>query len=135
MVVRWGGEEFLLVLQAARQESLPALLDRLLQHSCEPVLLSTGSSVPISCSIGVAGWPFAAEVEAGEWEQSVALADRALYRAKAEGKQAWQYWRGGPALQAGQLADLLAGAEPEHLGAGAVSIERSGQPPRPGAGA
>lgn len=127
LVVRWGGEEFLLALPAARERDAAALLDRLLQDTAGPISTDHGEPLTVSCSIGVAPWPFAAPVATLGWEQSVALADRALYRAKAEGKQAWQLWLPGPALDARRLQDLLAGADPEQLGAEALRVCRGPQ--------
>ncbi|WP_248204764.1 diguanylate cyclase domain-containing protein [Pseudomarimonas salicorniae] len=131
LVVRWGGEEFLLVLQVAPAADLAPLLDRLLDKATAPVPLREHGSIEVGASIGIAAWPFDPALDAGDWEQSVILADRALYRAKAEGKQAWQLWCAGPALDARNLSDLLSGVEPERLPAGAVRILRSGRHAEP----
>jgi diguanylate cyclase (GGDEF)-like protein len=130
LVVRWGGEEFLIVLRAGRGTDIDALLDRLMLHATAPISVAGQGNIPMGCSIGVAAWPFAIDLEAGEWEHSVWLADRALYRAKAEGKRAWQWWRAGPGLDATALSKLLDGVEPEHLPSGTVSIQRGTGPQR-----
>jgi diguanylate cyclase (GGDEF)-like protein len=130
LVVRWGGEEFLLVLRDTREQDAAPLLDRLLGAARESIPLQPARSLWVGCSIGVAGWPFAPGIATLGWEQCVALADRALYRAKAEGKARWQLWRPGPALTETQLSRLLEGAEPEALGADAVRIERGQGPAR-----
>ena len=124
LVVRWGGEEFLLVLQGIRGADLDALLDRLLEQTAKPIALDEGEPVTVHCSIGVAGFPFVPGRDDPDWEQVVALADRALYRAKSEGKRGWQLWSAGPRLDDRGLAALLAGAPPEQLAAGAVEVRR-----------
>lgn len=124
LVVRWGGEEFLLVLRDTREQDAAPLLDRLLGAAREPIALQPAGSIWVGCSIGVAAWPFAPGIATLDWEQCVGIADRALYRAKAEGKSRWQLWRSGPALTRAQLDQMLGGAEPETLGEHAVSVER-----------
>lgn len=124
-VVRWGGEEFLLVLRDALPEEAGPTLDRLLARTGQPIHIEGAGTLQVSCSIGVAPWPFSNTLESGSWEQSLAIADRALYRAKGEGKAAWQIWFGGEALSAHDLDQLLQGAEPENLAAKAVQVSRS----------
>ncbi len=124
LVVRWGGEEFLLMLRDARPDEARATLDRLLAQIALPISVEGVGRIAIGCSIGVAPWPFSTRHAQGNWEQSVGIADRALYRAKREGKAAWQIWSDGPELSAEGLEQLLEGAEPESLGPGAVHILR-----------
>ncbi len=81
-VLRWGGEEFLLAWPEASAELLRRELDAFLKDlSAEPMRLEQGVTIPLLCSVGAV--PAAAEPS---WERALALADRALYRAKAMGR-------------------------------------------------
>jgi diguanylate cyclase (GGDEF)-like protein len=79
---RWGGEEFLLLLPGSDAEGGTHLADRVRTAMQERSFLGTdGSVVNVTCSFGVA------QHQAGLDERELfAAADRALYRAKREGK-------------------------------------------------
>ena len=84
LLVRLGGDEFVIVL-APESGNLPAiarqLADRTLKAIGVPVKLEAGEA-QVRCSIGGAFWP-----EDGTTAEDVLeCADRALYRAKAKGK-------------------------------------------------
>ena len=96
MVLRWGGEEFLVYSQGVTPSQRPLLVQRILHTiSATPVLLEDGSAVEISATAGAVALPFgtdpadspdsAACVGVG-WEQAIALADRALYKGKESGR-------------------------------------------------
>ncbi|HEX5755619.1 MAG TPA: diguanylate cyclase [Arenimonas sp.] len=117
VAVRWGGEEFLLLLRDSHPGDAAHLAERLRRTIADtPITLPDGSALPITCSIGFAPWPMSAILSAAsDWEQSVALADRALYAAKGAGKNAWVGLLPGTALTAHSLQQLLAGATPQAL--------------------
>jgi diguanylate cyclase (GGDEF)-like protein len=79
---RWGGEEFLLLLPGTDAEGGANLGDRVRTALHERSFLGRdGSVVTVTCSFGVA------QHQPGETERAFfAAADRALYRAKHEGK-------------------------------------------------
>ncbi|GHG71397.1 GGDEF domain-containing protein [Alishewanella longhuensis] len=86
-LIRWGGEEFLLILESNEPPGI--FLDRLLQAmQDEPWLISEHQLAKISCSIGVVSYPFAKNSD-WSWTQALALADKALYQVKAAGKTGW----------------------------------------------
>ena len=130
-LVRWGGEEFLLLARDARLEDASGLAERVRQAVCaSPVPLGNGQSVTVTCSVGFAPWPLSAAWPAlGDWEQSVSLADRALYAAKGAGKNAWVGVLPGPEVDRNGLHALLAGADPDALRPGCVQVLHS--TPRP----
>ncbi len=88
-LVRWGGEEFLLVSQFERSEAADLLAERLRRAITDrPFRLQDGTEVALSCSIGFA--PLAADsASRTSWQNVVSLADKALYEAKASGRDAW----------------------------------------------
>jgi diguanylate cyclase (GGDEF)-like protein len=88
LVVRFGGEEFLVVLQDSAVESATVVAERI-RRAIEATRISTAHGVlRKTMSIGVAEFPKDAE---GFWSV-VKLADLALYRAKAAGRNRWVRW-------------------------------------------
>ncbi len=88
VLVRWGGEEFLIMSRSADPAGTPAFCGRVLEvMSSEPFDLGNGISVKKTCSVGWAAFPWCrGAFEALCAEESIALADAALYRAKALGR-------------------------------------------------
>ncbi|WP_229455239.1 tetratricopeptide repeat-containing diguanylate cyclase [Massilia sp. KIM] len=88
MVLRWGGEEFLVYSQGVSPAQRPLLVQRILDTiAATPVVLEDGTSLQISATAGAVSLPLAAGPdEAVGWEQAIALADRALYKGKEGGR-------------------------------------------------
>ncbi|HSC67564.1 MAG TPA: two-component regulator propeller domain-containing protein [Cellvibrio sp.] len=87
-VVRWGGEEFLIVSRFADREEAPLMAERI-RKSIEQhdFTLPDGGTLKKTCSIGFACFPFLREQPAAlSWEQVIDIADRALYAAKKSGR-------------------------------------------------
>ncbi|MQP75601.1 diguanylate cyclase [Stenotrophomonas sp. MYb238] len=82
-VVRWGGEEFLLLLPGLQATALPALADRLLRTIGTLPIALPGADITLTASIGAIGAPFAGSTDT---DALIQLADLALYRAKASGR-------------------------------------------------
>lgn len=91
LVVRWGGEEFLLIAPVDDLESARGFVERLrVAVAHESFDLGTGDAHPLTCSLGFACFPFSARaLEAEDWGQVVDLADRCLYAAKRSGRNGW----------------------------------------------
>ncbi len=86
MIVRWGGEEFLVVVRGQAPEAADPLAQRLLAAlSAEPVR-HEGREIEITGSIGYASFPMAPAGVAVSWEGAVNLVDTAMYLAKAHGR-------------------------------------------------
>ena len=103
-LVRWGGEEFLVVARGLSRRESAVMAERLrAAMEAMEVALSDGTRLRRTCSIGYACLPFLSEAPgAVSWQQAVKLADRALYCAKASGRNTWV------GLDAGaQAADTL----------------------------
>ncbi len=90
-VVRWGGEEFLIVAKQASYVEIHLLAERVRARVASHVFdLGNGTTLSKTCSIGFAGYPFAGPSEPQpRWEDVVALADQCLYAAKASGRDMW----------------------------------------------
>jgi diguanylate cyclase (GGDEF)-like protein len=88
VLVRWGGEEFLIMSRSADPSGTPAFCDRVLDvMASEPFDLGHGIQVRKTCSIGWAPFPWSRPAyEAICAEEVIELADAALYRAKAAGR-------------------------------------------------
>ncbi len=88
VLVRWGGEEFLIMSRSADPQGTPAFCSRVLDvMSSEPFDLGHGISVKKTCSVGWAAYPWCrGAYESLCAEECIALADAALYRAKALGR-------------------------------------------------
>jgi diguanylate cyclase (GGDEF)-like protein len=91
IIVRWGGDEFLLVARDQNGDRLAELAERVRSSVAQHVFdIGEGRVVRTSCSIGFACYPFFREqLDALSWEQVVSVADRALYVAKASGRNTW----------------------------------------------
>jgi diguanylate cyclase (GGDEF)-like protein len=91
-LVRWGGEEFLVVARASSRADAPEIAERIRAEIADhPFTLDGGRTITKTASIGFAAFPFwPAEPHAVSWEQVVDLADRALYLAKQSGRNTWR---------------------------------------------
>jgi diguanylate cyclase (GGDEF)-like protein len=87
-LVRWGGEEFLLVCRTTDRENASLLCNRMLEAvSKEPFDVGNGVEIHKTCSIGWAPLPwFKDDVNMLSIDNVIELADRALYIAKREGR-------------------------------------------------
>lgn len=88
LLVRWGGEEFLIMSRSAERSSIPVFCSRILDvMASEPFDLSNSVSIRRTCSIGWAPYPWCDScLEPICPEEVIELADAALYKAKALGK-------------------------------------------------
>ena len=89
-LIRWGGDEFLLVLEQSSE--IQHYIERLQQlvHSY-PWQQQLGASISVTCSIGAmiqpSGW---------DWQYSLYLADAALYKIKNSGRADYMLLQPGP---------------------------------------
>ena len=118
VLVRWGGEEFLIMSRSTDPSGTPAFCSRVLEvMASEPFDLGHGIAVRKTCSVGWAAYPWSrGAFEAICAEESIALADAALYRAKALGRN----------QGAGIVATDAAGQNPEAID---LMTIRAGNPP------
>jgi diguanylate cyclase (GGDEF)-like protein len=111
VLVRWGGEEFLIMNRSTDPAGTPAFCSRILQvMAAEPFDLGNGISVTKTCSVGWSPYPWSrAAFEAICAEESIAIADNALYRAKAMGRnQGVGILSNDSAISCASMVDLIA---------------------------
>ncbi len=90
-VVRWGGEEFLIVARNADRQRASVLADHL-REAVRALRFDVGHGVVLekTCSIGFAAFPVIESApDAHPWEDVVKMADQCLYAAKNSGRDAW----------------------------------------------
>ncbi|HJV48622.1 MAG TPA: diguanylate cyclase [Geothrix sp.] len=107
-LVRWGGEEFLLVAKRAHRASAPLVAQKLLEAiGSTPFLLPNGETLAKTCSIGYTALPLhPLHPETGTWQQALEMADQCLYAAKKSGRNRWVGALVNPGSTAGDLDQL-----------------------------
>ena len=90
-LVRWGGEEFLVVARDTDPAGASALAERVCAAVAEQdFVLEDGSRLRQTCSVGYACFPFTpTQPRLLSWQQTIKLADLGLYAAKRSGRAAW----------------------------------------------
>ncbi|MBB3933465.1 diguanylate cyclase (GGDEF)-like protein/PAS domain S-box-containing protein [Kaistia hirudinis] len=92
MVARLGGDEFAVIQVSAGRAEAERLAARLIETMAQPIDLP-GRALAVGLSIGIAWAP-----ECGlDPDELLAAADRALYRAKSEGRRTWRCFEPEPA--------------------------------------
>ena len=97
LVVRWGGEEFLILALDVQGEALDALAARVLQAVADTPLYvapraepgrpaTAAAALRATVSIGYGRFPLPPHRAPVSWEQALNLADMALYIAKSHGR-------------------------------------------------
>jgi diguanylate cyclase (GGDEF)-like protein len=85
-VIRWGGDEFLVVGRHSNYAESEALAERIRMRIAGKVFgLGNGQVAHTTCSIGYACYPFVQDhPDILSWEQVLGVADRAMYEAKGQ---------------------------------------------------
>ncbi|WP_193744934.1 EAL domain-containing protein [Marinimicrobium sp. LS-A18] len=97
VVARLGGDEFVVLLQEVYSEQHASLIaQKLITAAVEPISLQ-GQECRVTASIGICMYPS----DAGDSQNLMKNADIAMYRAKEEGKNTYQFY--SPNLQARTL--------------------------------
>lgn len=110
-VVRWGGEEFLVVGRSVAGSEASVMAERIRRAMSERDFeIDNQEPLHLTCSIGWAIFPFLPCIpDAFHWEQVLDVADRCLYAAKKSGRDGWVGMAGGD------------GVRPEDIGEGWLS--------------
>jgi len=89
VLVRWGGEEFLIVSRYTDRAEAELLAQRVLSAVADTpfALGASGENIYRTCSMGWAAFPwFPGDPRAVSYEEVLTLADRGLHQAKQQGK-------------------------------------------------
>ena len=90
VVVRWGGDEFMIIGHSKTFSGVKLLAERVRETLDTYVFeFSGGVSRDISASIGIAPYPFAVPDVEIDWEQVSRIADKGAYLAKENGRNGW----------------------------------------------
>ena len=94
-LVRWGGEEFLLLFRPMPAAQVPMLGERLHRAvSTMPFDIGNEGRIDLTASIGLSEYPmFRDSGRPLGWEAMVELADQALYYVKRNGRGGWAMFR------------------------------------------
>lgn len=90
-LVRWGGEEFLVVARGTVRAHAQVVAERLRAVIADvPFQLPDGAPLQKTCSIGFSCYPLVPEhARALGWDEAIHLADEALYLVKSSGRDGW----------------------------------------------
>jgi len=109
LLIRWGGEEFLIVVRDTNRDEGKTLAARLRttinNHS---FIIGNETTLNKTCSIGFASFPFSKEQpELVSWQDTINIADKALYFSKVNGRDAWLGIESEALLEKSQFQSLL----------------------------
>lgn len=127
LTLRWGGEEFLVVARFIEPARAFETADRIRRAVAEtPMTLGDGRTLRITCSSGVATFPFLeGSPEAVPWERVVDLADQGLNAAKRAGRNTTIQVLGTESTEAQALESRLAGDFDVLVREGQLKLESS----------
>ncbi|HEY2927443.1 tetratricopeptide repeat-containing diguanylate cyclase [Piscinibacter sp.] len=86
LIVRWGGEEFLVVVRTLPPQQVEALANRMLDAMAQVPVVHEGAPIAVTGSIGFATFPIEPMRLNVSWERAINLVDTAMYLAKAHGR-------------------------------------------------
>jgi diguanylate cyclase (GGDEF)-like protein len=99
IVARWGGEEFLIVVETRDREAVLRIGERLREaFAAHGALVANDAVLPVTCSVGACLFPFdEGHPDELTWEETLVLADCTLYEAKRAGRNRCLWVRPGTA--------------------------------------
>lgn len=109
LLIRWGGEEFLLVIKNVSYCEAEQIAETLRSVVASHIFkLNNDESLNVTCSIGFACYPLlATEPDLYNWEQIIELADGGLYLAKENQRDAWVGIKAGNSILHHQSKDVV----------------------------
>lgn len=84
-IYRYGGEEFVIILNRTSTEEATKIVDRIIKETCESKLLYKGNDIHLTLSAGICSHE--KDITA---EELLEKADKALYEAKNSGKNCYR---------------------------------------------
>jgi diguanylate cyclase (GGDEF)-like protein len=89
VIIRWGGEEFLLVMPNISREAAAEILERIRVNIESHSFTENNQNIQVTASLGFTPYPLLRDSIILDWEQTLELADFCLYSAKHGGRNAW----------------------------------------------
>lgn len=87
LIVRWGGEEFLIMAKETDLDGIKVIVSKLLKAISETEFVCNGVALKKTISIGFSMFPFYITSPCSlSWNESINITDRALYIAKESGR-------------------------------------------------
>jgi len=131
LVVRWGGEEFLVVSRLVDRKGASAFAERIRQAVRSHIYTAgDGRTLHRTCSVGFAAFPFLSrDPEGVAWDTVLGLADQTCYAAKRSGRDAWVGLFSTPETLASAVEGTRAGVT-DGIAAGTLVVESSLGPGR-----
>ncbi len=86
LVVRWGGEEFLVMVDTMPAGEAVVLAQRLMKAFVEHPVIVDGHEIAVSASIGFAVFPLVGTTPGHTFDTAFALVDAAMYHSKNQGR-------------------------------------------------
>lgn len=87
MVMRWGGEEFLIYSPKSNPEQITSLVERVLKTIGDKPFTHGAVTIPVTVTAGFISVPFSdVPEEFCDWERALQIADMALYLGKTLGR-------------------------------------------------
>jgi diguanylate cyclase (GGDEF)-like protein len=127
-IVRWGGEEFLVVARRLSRDEASHLADRVLQMVRETSFETRDGSrqIRLTCSVGFAAFPFVPwDRGLFTWEQVVDIADHCLYTVKRSGRDGWVGLAAGEKLRSDSFLSRMRDDVQALAGSGEVIVVTS----------
>lgn len=108
-LVRWGGEEFLVVARGTSRRFAPELAERACAAVANtPFALDGGIRLAKTCSVGFASFPLCSDHPVAlDWAEVLNVADASLYAVKNAGRNGWL---GVLDVQGASVAEIQTGA-------------------------
>jgi diguanylate cyclase (GGDEF)-like protein len=86
LVVRWGGEEFLILVPGASDEQVDLMAQRLLAALASLPVMAGSAHIAVTASIGFSAFPLQPQQLEVGWPMAIDLVDSAMYLAKTQGR-------------------------------------------------
>jgi len=128
LLVRWGGEEFLVIAHGVDSADAKRMAQRMLEGIAGQPVVVDGRPIGFSASVGFARFPLEPGPVGVSWERAIDLVDAALYLAKAHGRNRGYGIVTLSASDAGDLAAITSSLEASHEG-GRVGLDLLQGPP------
>ena len=132
-VVRWGGEEFLIVAKAADRNQIEVIARNICEGMrAHPFEVSQGLVIHKTCSVGFTAFPVV-RTDPGvfRWEEAVEVADQCLYAAKNSGRDNYVGAWAGDTVIASQVQSRLISQLPALTAEGLMNLATSLPPGHP----